>query len=505
MSQEVDGKVWKALMWVFCGAYALVLAKVLFGDSYHGYFTMVLFLYAAAALGVMALVYRCMRRYRQWLERHYRAVLGVFAGVYFLCVMSIGFALRFTPTFDFDAIYGGAIQWLREGSFPDYYDYYGYFPNNLGGMMTLHGVFSVAAFFGVTDHFAVGTVFNALLITASGVLISLVCAKLAGRTAGCMALAVFAMHLPFWVMGAAFYTDSLSLPFPILFYYLYLCGKEQTQPKRKTLYIIGMAVILAVGCLIKFTVLIVLVAVLMEVLLHRRWKEAARIAGAAVLAVALAFGAMNSYIYTQHMDKARSDELKTPYLHWVMMGMQGDGAYDPEDYEYTRSFPAQEREAACLDRIRERLGELKFSGFSQLLLRKAAVSLGDGTLAVSDFLDDGPVQEHWLHQYVLYSGEHYTQYQHMTTGFLLALYVLMILGTVPRGARAATLENGGALAPRMAVLGILAFLLLWETSGRYVTNFIPLFHVCAVLGLVRMMDKPVSARKSEPGHKKGRC
>lgn len=501
MSQQGSGKVWGALMWVFCGAYALVVAKVLFGDSYHNYVTVALLVCAAAALGVMALAYRCVARYSRWLEGHYGVILGGFAGVYFLCVAGIGLALRFTPTFDFDAVYGGAVQWLREGSFADYYDYYSYFPNNLGGMVTLHGVFSVAALLGFADHFAVGTVFNALLITASGVLISLVCAKLAGKTAGCMALVVFAMHLPFWVMGAAFYTDSLSMPFPILFYYLYLRGREQTQPGKKALYITGMALALAVGCLIKFTVLIVLIAVLMEVLLRRRWKEAAGIAGAAILAVALAFGAMNSCVYT-HLDRARSEELKTPYLHWVMMGLRDNGTYNPGDYEYTRSFPAQEREAACLERIQERLGEMKFSGFTQLLLRKATVSLGDGTLAVSDFLDDGPVQEHWLHRYVLYGGEHYAQYQHMTTGFLLALYVLMILGGAPKGPRAAPGDTGGTLAPYMAVLGILAFLLLWETSGRYVTNFMPLFHVCAVLGLVRMMGKPDLAVKPGPRHKK---
>lgn len=485
-------------MWLFCGVYALVMGGVLFGDTYHNYFTMVLLLYTLAALGLMLLAYRALVRCGQWLRRRYAYILSAFAVVYFLLVTVIGFALRFTPTFDMDAIYGGAVQWLQEGSFSDYYDYFGYFPNNLGGLVVLHAVFALASLFGITDFFAVGIVFNALLITAAVVLLSLVCTKLAGTTAGSMALILFTMQLPFWVMGAAFYTDSISLPFPILFYYLYLCYKEQTELKKMAAHLIGMALALAVGCLIKFTVIIVLIAVLMEVLLRLKWKDAARIAGAAVLVVALVFGEMNAHLYRYHLDKARCDELKTPYLHWVMMGMRNNGAYNPEDYEYTRSTPAPLRNAACLERIRQRAAELKFSGLTQLFFRKAAVCLGDGTFAVSDFLDDTPAQHHWLHDHVLYGSEHYTQYKHMTTGVLLALYALMILGALPRGGPDLQATDAGTLAPHMAVLGILAFLLLWETSGRYVTNFIPLFDVCAVLGLVRLIGPPGTSGQTAP-------
>lgn len=38
-------------------------------------------------------------------------------------------------------------------------------------------------------------------------------------------------------------------------------------------------------------------------------------------------------------------------------------------------------------------------------------------------------------------------------------------------------------APRLAMLGILFFLILWETSGRYFTNYVPILIVCASLTL----------------------
>ena len=48
---------------------------------------------------------------------------------------------------------------------------------------------------------------------------------------------------PFYFMGAAFYTDSLSLIFPVLFYYLYLCLKDENDKKKQIIYLVTM------GCL----------------------------------------------------------------------------------------------------------------------------------------------------------------------------------------------------------------------------------------------------------------
>lgn len=47
---------------------------------------------------------------------------------------------------------------------------------------------------------------------------------------------------------------------------------------------------------------------------------------------------------------------------------------------------------------------------------------------------------------------------------------------------------------RLATLGILVFLPLWETSGRNFTNFVPLMLVCAVLSL-RREKETASSRK----------
>ncbi len=473
---------YKTFFWIFFCAYLLVFGKVLFGDVIHNNNTVILLLYLFAGVGVVALAYYLLNTYHKIIRQYYNIIFIAFLIVYGLVILVNGFQLRFTPTFDMDAIYGGARQWLTEGSFSDYYEYFGYFPNNLGALTILHFVFLIASIFGIKDFFAVGIVFNTLLIVATVAVVSLTCRKLRDEIAGVMSFVFFVLCVPFLFMGAAFYTDSLSLLFPVLFYYLYLHFKEQKTWKKRIIFAAGMAVALTIGMMIKFTVLIILVAVVIDALLTLNWKEVGLFTGCSLFVALAAFGIMNAYMYSAHLDKDTCKQLKTPYLHWVMMGMQNNGYYNPDDYEFTRSLEPEERNAACLSKIKERIADMKFSGLTELFMGKSVVCFGDGTFALSDFLDDTPDKEHWLHEYILYAGEKYGTYRHFTTGMLLVVYLFMLLGAA-HCLQEKEIRQGCILAPRLACMGILAFLLLWETSGRYFTNFVPLMLICAVLSL----------------------
>ncbi len=481
MAMKVKKICYQGLYCVFIFAFALVLGKVLFGDVVHGHNTITLLFYMALGVGAMLLAYRLLGKYHDFIERYDKIILIAFLLIYGIILLVNGFALRFTPTFDMDAVYGGAVQWVKEGSFSNYYEYYGYFPNNLGAMTVLHAVFSLASLFGISDFFAVGIVFNSLLITFTVLVVFLVCKKLRGSVGGVLALVFFLLCVPFSFMGAAFYTDSLSLLFPVLFYYLYLHYKEQETWKMRLVFAIAMAAALTLGMMIKFTVLIMLVAVLIDGLLCLHWKKVCLMAGCSIFLAVAVFGIRDAVLYHGHLDREQSRELKTPYLHWVMMGMQNSGYYNPEDYEYTRSYSSEERSGACLSKIKERVHDMGISGMTGLFMNKILVCFGDGTFALSDFLDDSPKKESWLHKYILYDGKKYSSYLHFSTGMLLMVYFFMLTGAV--GCLRGSMDGGGweILAPRLACLGILSFLMLWETSGRYFTNFVPLMLVCGVL------------------------
>lgn len=483
---------------IFCIIFCYVSCHIFFHDTIHGTNCFQLLPGLLTGVGLLALTYYLASRWKSTIEQYYRGILITTLLLFFIYIWYTGFQLRFTPAFDMDAIYSGAVQWLTEGSFTNQYEYMGYFPNNLGGMTFLYWIFSIAHWFGCEDYFAVGMTFNCLLITTTILLITLTAKKCSGSVNSIVALVTCLCFFPFYILGAAFYTDSLSMIFPILFYYLYLHWKEASTPKKQWILGCIMVFTITLGMLIKFTVVIALIAVIIDGLLHINWKKIGLFALLCVLFSFIFFKGFDAYMYHNHLDKATSDELRTPYWHWIMMGLQNNGYYNADDYTYTRSYPASERTNACKSVIHQRIKDLGFTGLWQLWLGKATVCFGDGTIAVSDFLDDTPAETIELHSYILYNGEHYPSYYRYATGYLLSIYFLMVFGIcITYFKEKNHRKNLAYLAPRLCTLGILAFLLLWETNARYITNYIPMFLLSASFAFIWFENKQIGGNKND--------
>lgn len=92
---------------------------------------------------------RAIFKHDAFMLKHYKKLLFFFAAFMLILQIIFGCILRFNPVFDMDAIYGGAIEWVETGTFASYYDYYYYFPNNLGGMSLLYIFFKLASYLGI--------------------------------------------------------------------------------------------------------------------------------------------------------------------------------------------------------------------------------------------------------------------------------------------------------------------------------------------------------------------
>lgn len=91
-----------------------------------------------------------------------------------------------------------------------------------------------------------------------------------------------------------------------------------------TTVLLGAAAVL--GMLIKFTVVIMVIAIAIDSLFHRSLKQAGMLAGISATMICAGFLSFQAMIYPAHLDMDASKEYNTPYLHWVMMGLKGDGA-----------------------------------------------------------------------------------------------------------------------------------------------------------------------------------
>ena len=399
--------------------------------------------------------------------------------------------LRFTPSFDLDAIYGGAIQWVETGNFSDYYDYFDWFPNNLGGLCLFYLIFKIGSFFG-TDYFVMAAGINEIILLSTFALISLTAKKMWGSKSGILALLLLGCMMPLLFMTDAFYTDSLSIVFPIGLFYLALKIEEcDRQHLIKLCIFSGIAA--AIGGLIKPTVLIMAVAVSLSFLLKRKWKKAGLYAVSVGVLYLIFTMVFQGCLYKNYLDPELARVKNTPSYHWVMMGLKGDGGYNPEDYDFTRSFTDPEvRDEALKNEIINRVSQKGVPGMIALYTTKLFRCFGDGTLGVSDFLDDNPHNDSLLHKYLLYGGQKYAVYQSLcnivfyTVLLFSFLYLLIGIGMNRKGTIS---YQGFELAPVLGISGLIVFLMHWETSPRYITNYVPVMISLAAGGFEYLKNK----------------
>lgn len=480
-------KLPRLLINIFCCVFAVMFSVAVVGAviSRCDCWPVAVILVALTAVGLLLLVlfYRLLTRKKEFVERYYKFIISAMLAALFCVQIIFGLMLRYQPIFDLNAVYGGALHWVQTGSFADYTDpychdnYFYIFPNNLGTLSLFYVLFKAATAVGITDYFAVATVANSLVIIGSVYMTTLICKRKFGAVGGVFAGAIFLISPPFWFMAAVFYTDTLSMIIPVAVYYLCICANKHDSAARRMPYYLASAVLSGVGALIKPTVLIVSIAVAVAYALQRNWRSLLAFAATSAVIISAVMCAFNGYIYSAHLDKTTADKMNMPYEYWLSLGLSGNGQYNNEYFALAVSEPDPDvRVQKLRDVISDNLSEQGVAGVTVLFCNKLGYLFGDGTLALSDHLDDYPINPNPLHDWILYSGNRYTEYSAVTTALFLAVLILMLIA-VPVGK-----GRVNVLVPFISVFGLTLFLLFWEVNVRYITNFVPMIYVCAVCG-----------------------
>lgn len=458
------------------------------GWYYYGYNEVTLLACIVLALAVLLCAWWLIKRYEAALEKRARLITITFLAVMAVLQMVLGWQLRYKPVFDIDAIFGGASEWVETGTFASYYDYYYTFPNNYGGLRFMYWILSVAHALGLRDYYFAAMAANCALSILTMYATGQAAKHLLGVRGQIMAYVLFAVSPPFYFIAPAFYTDALSMPFPILTYWFYLLAKKQSRLwKRLSLYAL-MGVCTSLGAQIKATVVIMLIAILIDGILTLGWKRTTAMGLVATVMLLLGQAGLEHTIY-QHLDRAEAQQKSTPLLHWVMMGLTGIGMYNNQDYTFTESFTDREEQSVALKaEIKRRIQDLGPEGLVSLLTTKGNIIFGDGTYGLSDCLGGEPLRETGLREWLLSGGEHNKAYRHICTGILLALYIFMILSGL-WDAFSPDDNVFQALVPRLAVFGLMLFLLCWEARWRYFSNYIPLIFLSSLPGIDQLMER----------------
>ncbi|MCM1296571.1 MAG: glycosyltransferase family 39 protein [Muribaculaceae bacterium] len=418
-------------------------------------------------------------------DRAYFTALVTFLlamGVLQICCVG---RLRFDPVHDLEAVYKGAVQWMETGSFQDYYDYFYLYPNNFGALALLRMMFQAGRLF-THDYFMIAGIGVMVMLLCTFAVTSLVARELYGNKAGISVLAMFAC-MPVWPFLASVpYTDTMSVLFPVLALWLALRGLKSRQWTRVLLFSLsGMAV--AVGGAIKATVYIMGIAIALGVLFcaGMKLRDAAMYIIAAVVACLLVSACMSQYFYSRHLDREIAAQENMPVAQWFLIGTSDGGQYMSPYPDFSYIEDRDDRSDATWAAVRRQVSDKGLKGMLELYSFKLFVLFGDGTLQVSNFLDNRPLSRSAIHDWILYDGQHYDAYSAACNTVWYGIMLLAAFGALLLAEGCVRGHGPGAAEAAMAfaLCGVVLFFLHWEVSQRYITNYVPAVILLAAGGL----------------------
>ena len=490
----------------FAFAAGISLVNVLvfpYARENYGYGLIGLWLAYAAALALLMLAGRAVSRMRaDKAERAARALAPAFTLLLFAVHLLMGYLLEYTPSGDNFMLYKSSQMLATDGNFDNYPYFYLYlsrFSNQWGFTLMLTAFYKLILALGVTQTFYPLVLVQAVLYVFSTRATLRIARRLSGAKGELMTLLMLACCLPMYVAAAVLYTDTFSVPFIMVALDLALRIKDAQSRGAQLALSAACGAVVLIGCQIKMTVLIALMAAVIVWLLEMKPGRAMLCTALCAAIVGGGTAAVQHYMKNEVLDPEMVAQHHTPAIHWVMMSIpSGNNPYGGFSGDYAITWGMMEEGAAheevmasIYSRMKDKIYTLRYPNrLISAALRKDSAFMGDGTYGMTEMLDDGPVRENVVSSFVLEGRSRYRLHMTLCTGVWLAQLTLALLACVrdirrsdpASGAKAGSLRY---MTLYVAFFGAALFLMLWEARGRYLFGFVAVLLLLAAHGALQ--------------------
>lgn len=421
------------------------------------------------------LAWRLWQRFGRAPRREARTIGLLLAG-YFLALLAFGLCMQvwMGGSWDFTVVTAAARDLVLDGTPPG--EYFVNCANNAPLLWLYAGLFRVFALFGIRDFMPWLVAVNAGCIVFSLWCLWRIARGLWGGKWALFALGLAMLCPGFWMYAPIAYTDTLSMPFASAALLLWLGARSAPAARGRGPRLWGAFLLAALGGILRMTCGILIIAFALDLLLVRSWRGQ-RVQGllAALCGILLLIGGSRA----AQVALPEYDQTPMPLTHWVMMGLRGDGGYNDEDFQLTGQYESYaERQTFVREEILRRLQAMGPGGLAAHCARKLSYILSDGTYYAPSKLDRGARYPNPLHLFIVPNAPYAGFLYYLADGAQLCLLALCAVGAW-RAAR----RPDGLTAARVAVFGLLLFLLVWEARSRYLVQFLPLLQLRLGAGL----------------------
>ena len=386
---------------------------------------------------------------------------------YLGCKLSVGF------TWDYGQIQKTAMSFAYGHGFSNK-PYYVRYPNNQFVLLSLSFYYKlICLIFGKVSSFTLlrcSIALNSFLISLSYFFYYKCCCSYIGKRFGLLLLVSLILFLPISSYSAIFYSDSVALLIPPL---LLTCMNKVGCGKLR--YMAYIPIVSAIGCLIKPSVIFVLLAILfyptIQIGLYRKIMIC-------LGCFILIWGAHCIQEKIMNISPNEKEMYEFPHTHHIMMALNvdGKGGYVQNDVDFTKSFTSKdEKKNANICEIKKRIKALGGEGLLyHLFVTKIRRTWTDCTFASSDYLGRKNFSENLWTQFVVKDRKWNHYYVSLYTIFMIIIY----LGWVMPSSR----NNHGIVVAKMATLFFAFFLIVWECNSRYLVHYLPMIIITGLYG-----------------------
>ncbi len=394
-----------------------------------------------------------------------------------LLVTQIAFALcfDFTPRNDLAYICNAAESYVRYGADSIYNNlparhshYFAVYPNNHMLLMVIIALYKLEFVLtgDITNFLPIAI--NILGMNFSYALMYKI-ARLIYTPSKALICAVRGlMFTPLVTYAMYFYTDSMSMPWITLSIYLYVKwrrqNREEVPKKNRVITFMLFSVVLAIAYKMKGSTLLILPAVFIDMLISQKRvrDKLLSIVGCVIIFSAGCAIISNSACSMLNICDEELDAYRFPSIHWVMMSADGDGGYECEDFEYTKSFNGYDAKvSADVKRLEQKLEAEGPRGFFLHMILKLTYTWKSGSYMAGYYMENVSLLN-GMSFYVL------TAIFHFTLLFLMA-------GSFFRRMHNKEDAASEEFFLKTLLMLLVIFLMLWEARCRYAVSFFLLF------------------------------
>lgn len=440
--------------------------------------------YMPVMIGILIWIglYYLLMKYRDRLfnDKYYTIAVGI---LFVTIQVLIGYVLMVKPTWDFGEVYNIAVDFAKNPGIHFRAPYLYLCSNNIMFAVLFAIIFKGFYLLGFHNHFIeLGIFINIIMIDIALIYTYLLIGKINDkRRKPFLFFLVMSSPLLFYV--PIFYTDTISLPFMIgSIYYLYRYFYE-TQKTKDAVFA---GIFIGVGALIKPTVLIMGVAVIIFLFLKKQKKYNRRFLMCFLIPIILFL--LGQKVFINHFfDQDYLKQSELPTEHYLLIGLEGTGSFSEERYLEMSQLNHEEKVRVAKKNIRKRINNMfKNKEVLSFYNRKISFTWTDGTFFSFEKLHREPIHKDFT-KYIYSNDNNDIFYWTFSNTEWIIIIVLMILGVVFRKTLPEKTQELQTIA-NISIVGIILFLLLWETRSRYLVNYVPIFMLNAYIGLYALSN-----------------